>query len=141
MMARVWLRFCLATLLVVGATACSDEASSPAGGDAGDADVPVSEGPATLPDGQMAVVGKAYDYLTGAPVAGAFVSTFPPTVIVRTNADGYLTMNYAGVTPVLVEAVKELKRSSTARLAEKDAEIEALRARLSRLEAMLDNRR
>jgi hypothetical protein len=61
--------------------------------------------------------------------------------LVRTNADGYLTMSYAGVTPVLVEALKELKWSSDARMAEKDAEIEALRVRLSRLETMLDNRR
>jgi hypothetical protein len=46
----------------------------------------------------------------------------------------YLTVNYNGVTALLVNAVKELNAKTDAALAVKDAEIAALSARLSALE-------
>lgn len=61
--------------------------------------------------------------------------------LVRTNRDGFLTVNYEGVIPVVVEAVKSFTRHQAARLAEKDAQIAGLEARLARLEAALHGRR
>jgi hypothetical protein len=64
--------------------------------------------------------------------------------LVQTNDAGYLSLNYVGVTPVLVEAVKELHRrfdsdrsEHEARLAQKDRDLEQLRGRLARLEDQL----
>ena len=71
--------------------------------------------------------------------------------LVHTNTDGYLSLNYSGLTPVLVEAVKELEQRIATRLADKDAqivalerrqltkdtELDALRTRMSELEATL----
>ena len=57
--------------------------------------------------------------------------------LVHTNADGYLSVNYDGVAPVLVEAVHEMKQQFDARLAEKNAEIQGLQTRLSKLESTL----
>ena len=51
------------------------------------------------------------------------------------TSDDTLALNYDGVTPVLVEAVKELSQKFEARLAEKDAQIQALQARLTKIEA------
>lgn len=57
--------------------------------------------------------------------------------LVHTNADGYLSVNYDGVAPVLVEAVHEMKQQFDARLAEKNAEIQGLQTRLSQLESAM----
>ncbi|MCC7374569.1 MAG: tail fiber domain-containing protein [Verrucomicrobiales bacterium] len=58
--------------------------------------------------------------------------------LVRTNADGFLSMNYDGVTPVLVEGVKSLKHWFDQQLARKDSEIASLRARLAQVEESLE---
>jgi len=50
----------------------------------------------------------------------------------------YLTVNYNGVSALLVNAVKELNAKTDAALAVKDAEIEALKARLDALEKKLN---
>jgi len=50
----------------------------------------------------------------------------------------YLTVNYNGVSALLVNAVKELNAKTDAALAAKDAEIEALKARLDALEKKLN---
>ncbi len=62
--------------------------------------------------------------------------------LVFTDADGYKSVNYAQLTPVLIEAIKEqqaqieaLKQQNTALKAETTAATEALEARLRRLEA------
>jgi hypothetical protein len=53
--------------------------------------------------------------------------------VVTKGADGYYSVAYSGVVPVLVEAAKELH----AQMRAKDAEIAGLRARLDRLEQAL----
>ncbi len=53
--------------------------------------------------------------------------------IVHEGSDGYLAVDYARLTPLLVEAVKEMHRASEC----KDAEIAALNERVEKLEAML----
>lgn len=50
--------------------------------------------------------------------------------LVHENDSGYLSVNYIGVIPVLVEAIKEEEHA----MKEKDARIDALEARLSALE-------
>lgn len=64
--------------------------------------------------------------------------------VVSTDADGYKSVAYQNIVPVLVEAVKTLKAdndSKTAQIAalkaEKDAQMQALEHRLSRLEELL----
>jgi hypothetical protein len=52
---------------------------------------------------------------------------------VQEGADGYLAVDYARLTPVLIQAIRELRN-------EKDAHIAELEARLSRLEAALADR-
>ncbi len=65
--------------------------------------------------------------------------------LVHEGSDGFLSVNYQGVIPVLTEAVKELKAEKDqqisemeARLAEKDRQISTLEARLAKLEAAFD---
>jgi len=53
--------------------------------------------------------------------------------LVMTAPDGYKAVNYIGVIPVLVEAVKTLKKDNDAKLKQKDAEIADLRAKLDAL--------
>ncbi len=87
--------FALVFLSLVAVFGCSDDPAAQGSGSHTDAEVPVSPGADTVPEGQMAVVGKVFDYVTGAPVADAFVSTFPPTLIVRTNGDGEFVLSDA----------------------------------------------
>ena len=54
------------------------------------------------------------------------------------DGEGLLSLNYNGVTALLVNAVKELSAKTDAALAAKDAEIEALKARLDALEKKLN---
>ena len=54
------------------------------------------------------------------------------------DGEGLLSLNYNGVTALLVNAVKELNAKTDAALAAKDAEIEALKARLDDLENKLN---
>jgi hypothetical protein len=54
------------------------------------------------------------------------------------DGEGLLSLNYNGVTALLVNAVKELNAKTDAALAAKDAEIEALKARLVALEKKLN---
>ncbi|MCC7374568.1 MAG: tail fiber domain-containing protein [Verrucomicrobiales bacterium] len=61
--------------------------------------------------------------------------------VVHTNADGFLSMNYSGVTPVLVEGVKELKHNATTRLARAQEDLAAIEERLARLEEKAAQRR
>jgi hypothetical protein len=71
--------------------------------------------------------------------------------LVNTGADGYKSVSYAGVVPVLVEAMKaqqkqieEMKRDGAARQARMEALLQdrdALEARLAHLEALLEQRR
>lgn len=72
--------------------------------------------------------------------------------VVSRGSDGALSVDYGRLTPVLVEAIKAL-RSDNQQLrdqheaailsirAERDAELAALRGRLARLEALLDDRK
>ncbi|MFQ5583572.1 MAG: hypothetical protein ACE5GL_03965 [Calditrichia bacterium] len=53
---------------------------------------------------------------------------YPEVVI--TDKDGYKSVDYSRLTPILLEAIKELK-------AEKDAEIEAMKAKLQQLEELI----
>jgi hypothetical protein len=50
--------------------------------------------------------------------------------LVQKDGEGYLSVDYGRLTPVLVEAIKELKNQ----VAEKDRQIDGLAARLERLE-------
>jgi hypothetical protein len=54
------------------------------------------------------------------------------------DGQGLLSLNYNGVTALLVNAVKELNAKTDAALAAKDAEIEALKVRLDALEKKLN---
>lgn len=54
--------------------------------------------------------------------------------LVHTNREGFLSVNYSGVTPVLVEAVKELHREFADQLAIREERLRKLQARLARLE-------
>jgi hypothetical protein len=62
-------------------------------------------------------------------IAQDLEKVFP--LAVNTGTDSYKSVNYAAMTSVLVEAVKELKT-------EKDAEIDALKAENDTLKARLD---
>ena len=53
--------------------------------------------------------------------------------VVNKGSDGYYSVDYGRLTPLLVEAVRELSTS----IKQKDAEIEAFRARLERLEKLI----
>ena len=55
--------------------------------------------------------------------------------LVQTNQAGFMSVQYDGVTPMLVEAVKELHQRFEQRLAEKDVQLQALRDRLAAVEA------
>jgi photosystem II stability/assembly factor-like uncharacterized protein len=55
--------------------------------------------------------------------------------LVHTNQAGFMSVQYDGVTPMLVEAVKELHQRFEQRLAEKDVQLQALRDRLAAVEA------
>lgn len=55
--------------------------------------------------------------------------------LVHTNQAGFMSVQYDGVTPMLVEAVKELHQKFEQRLAEKDVQLQALRERLAAVEA------
>jgi hypothetical protein len=63
--------------------------------------------------------------------------------IVAQGSDGYLSVDYGRLTPVIVEALKQIKREKDTELAairsEKDAQINELRTRLDRLERVLEN--
>lgn len=69
---------------------------------------------------------------------------------VSEDREGYLSIGYSAIIPVLVEAVKELKRQSdgeiaalkadNAALAQKLGALAAREARLTRLESALDDR-
>jgi len=54
------------------------------------------------------------------------------------DGEGLLSLNYNGITALLVNAVKELNAKTDAALAAKDAEIEVLKARLDALEKKLN---
>ncbi len=56
--------------------------------------------------------------------------------LIHTNQDGYKTMNYSKLTAVLVEAVKELKTTSDAKIAALKDENETLKKRLATLETL-----
>ena len=64
--------------------------------------------------------------------------------VVSTDADGYKSVAYQNIVPVLVEAVKTLKADNDSKAAqiaalkaEKDAQMQAFEQRLSRLEGLL----
>jgi hypothetical protein len=65
-------------------------------------------------------------------IAQEVATTLPD--LVHTNADGFLSVNYVGVTPVLVEALRELRHQLASELASRDARIQALQERLHQLE-------
>ena len=48
----------------------------------------VSGPPGAVPDTVTSLTGRAFDFVTGVPLADVFVSTFPPTQVIRTNGDG-----------------------------------------------------
>ena len=61
--------------------------------------------------------------------------------LVHTDSEGYKTVDYSKLTPILVEAVKELKAQNDqlkARADTKDAEMEQLNERLQNLEAAIN---
>ncbi len=61
--------------------------------------------------------------------------------VVHENRDGYLAVDYGRLTPLLVEAVKELSedvQSKDAQLRAQQAEMNALEARLDRMETLVD---
>lgn len=65
-------------------------------------------------------------------------SVFPH--LVRADDDGYLSVNYIGLIPVLVEALKEQEQTAedqAAIIAKQEQEIDGLKARMDRLEALL----
>ncbi len=51
-------------------------------------EVPLSVDPSTVPAGTPALMGRVVDYETGRPISGAFISSAPPTEIVRTTERG-----------------------------------------------------
>lgn len=64
--------------------------------------------------------------------------------LVHQGSDGYLSVNYIGVIPVLTEAVKELKAQKDAdistleeQIADKDRQISELEARMAKLEELV----
>jgi hypothetical protein len=57
-----------------------------------------------------------------------------PQVVSR-GSDGFLSVDYGRLTPLLVEAIRELRVENERELRAKDAEIADLRERLARLEA------
>lgn len=61
--------------------------------------------------------------------------------VVQTGNDGFLAIDYGRLTPVLAEALKELRAEKDSQLAEKSRQIEALNARLERLERSLARHR
>ncbi len=60
-----------------------------------------------------------------------------PQVVSR-GADGYLSVDYGRLTPVLVEALRELRAEKDRELAEKDDRIAELTRRLNKIETILD---
>src|SRR5205085_6359799 len=58
--------------------------------------------------------------------------------LVYTDAQGYKSVAYSNVVPVLVEAVKTLKKNHDSAQKEKDVEIARLKAKNAELEAKLD---
>lgn len=60
--------------------------------------------------------------------------------VVQKSSDGYLAVDYARLTPLLIEAVKELEARKNAEIASVRAENEALAARLERIEKLLTDR-
>ena len=87
-------------LLVVGCTETDPvEASSEA--------VVVSPDPADVPDDATAIAGRVVDFVTDAPIRDAFVSTFPPTKVLRTNVDGQFILSEALATGRLYEVKVE----------------------------------
>lgn len=60
--------------------------------------------------------------------------------VVQKGSDGYLAVDYARLTPLLVEALKELEADKNAEIACIRAENEALTARLERIEKLLTDR-
>jgi hypothetical protein len=60
--------------------------------------------------------------------------------LVHTNIDGFLSVNYDGIIPVLVEAMKDQNRIFERRLAEKDAQLHSLADRIQALEARQPSR-
>ncbi len=56
--------------------------------------------------------------------------------LVSTDAEGYKSVNYIGVVPVAVEAIKALKRDADAQ----QQQIDELKARLARLERLLEGK-
>lgn len=65
------------------------------------------------------------------------VETVLPELVV-TDKDGYKSVNYIGVVPVLVEAVKTLKKENDSLRSQKDAEVAELRAEIAAMKARLD---
>ena len=57
--------------------------------------------------------------------------------VVQKDGDGFLAVDYGRLTPLLIEAVKELEIRKDAELAALRADNEALAARIERLEALL----
>lgn len=55
--------------------------------------------------------------------------------LVHTNIHGFLSVNYDGIIPVLIEAMKDQNRIFESRLAEKDAQLHSLANRIQALEA------
>ncbi len=87
----------------------------------------------TKPSGKAPPAGPQLGF-----IAQEVAAVLPQAV--RTNREGRLTVNYDAAVPVVVEAVKALNQQWTERLAAKETEIESLRARLARLEAVVERR-
>lgn len=60
--------------------------------------------------------------------------------VVQESSDGYLAVDYGRLTPLLIEALKELEAEKDAEIASIRAENEALITRLERIEKMLTSR-
>ena len=58
--------------------------------------------------------------------------------LVRQNSEGFLLVNYDGVIPILAEGIKELDKKTSLERAERDSEIESLRAENEMLQNRLD---
>ena len=56
-------------------------------------EIPVSIEPSELPEQSAAILGRVFDFETGAPIANAFISTAPSSTIIRTTARGEFVLH------------------------------------------------
>ncbi len=83
----------LAGLMLLAAGGCDDPGALPVG-----AVVVVSDSPDSVPDSTLSIAGRVLDFITAERVPGAFISTFPPTQLLRANAQGEYLLT-EGVVP------------------------------------------